>query len=171
MDFPSRDLSSSKSLEVPGDFLQSIFVLELLAPSRPLWIVSPWISDVEVIDNRGGRFAALNPSWPNGPIRLLSVLEAVVDRGGSVMLIANDSRHNDDFERRVKELGRESVRFLRDEDVHSKGIVGNQFSLDGSMNLTFSGVNRNDEHLIYRTDPEDIAERRLELDQRWGHTP
>ena len=31
------------------ELLQSIFVAELIRPSRDLWIVSPWLNDIVVI--------------------------------------------------------------------------------------------------------------------------
>ena len=41
------------------DLLQMLFLSELLAPSRCLWLVSPWISDIPVIDNRIERLSRL----------------------------------------------------------------------------------------------------------------
>ena len=46
------------------ELMQNIFVAELLNPSQKLvWIVSPWVSDVRLIDNRGGNFDIVNPDW------------------------------------------------------------------------------------------------------------
>jgi hypothetical protein len=45
--------------------------------------------------------------------------------------------------------------------------VGDQFTLDGSMNLTFNGVYVNEENLIYRTDPGAVAARQIALMSRW----
>ncbi len=167
-DYPRRDLASQRSRDVPRDMLQSLFAAELLAPSRPLWILSPWISDVELINNRGGRFAAIEPSWPNTTIRLLSILMAITGRGGEVVIISNRASHNDEFERRVHDLADPALRFLRDELVHTKGIVSERFMVSGSMNLTYGGVFRNEEHVLYETDPARIYEWRVELQQRWG---
>ena len=36
---------------------------ELLRPSTHLWIVSPWVSDVPLIDNRARQFGTLAPDW------------------------------------------------------------------------------------------------------------
>ena len=33
------------------ELLQSIFVSELLRPSKEIWLVSPWLSDIEVVDD------------------------------------------------------------------------------------------------------------------------
>ena len=34
-----------------ADLLQAIFAAEILRPSARMWIVSPWISDIPVLDN------------------------------------------------------------------------------------------------------------------------
>ena len=166
--FPSRDIASQRSRDVPRDVLQSLCILELLEPSRPLWILSPWISNVALIDNRGGRFAAVEPEWTNADIRLLTVLCALSARGGEINIVTNDAQHNDEFGRRVEELDDNSIRFIRDKYLHAKGIVSEHFVVSGSMNLTHSGVFRNDEHLFYETDPARVHEWRIDLDQRWG---
>ena len=153
---------------MPRDMLQSLFVAELLVPSRPLWILSPWISDLELIDNRGGRFSGIEPNWPNAGIRLMSILKAIASRGGQVTIVTNDTPHNDEFERRLQRLAIPSLRFVRDALIHTKGIVGEQFMIAGSMNLTYGGVYRNDEHVLYDTEPSRIHEWRVELRQRWG---
>ena len=167
--YPSRDLTTQeRTRDVPADFLQSVFALELLAPSRPLWIVSPWVSDIELLNNEGGRFSALNPDWPNAQIRLVAVLETLAARGGEVVIVTSSDPHNDALERRLHDLGSEAIRLVREQQLHMKGIVGEHFTLDGSMNLTYNGVHRNEEHLIYRTDPAEVQEHRVELAQRWG---
>ena len=167
---PRRDLASRESLDMPRDILQSVFATELLAPSRPLWILSPWISDVELIDNRGGRFSGIEPSWPNAGIRLMLILRTITARGGRVTIVANHATHNDEFERRLEVLDDPGIQFIRDELVHAKGIIGERFLVAGSMNLTYGGVNRNDEHVEYDTNPARINEWRVELEQRWGAT-
>ena len=39
-------------------------------PSKELWIVSPWISNIELIENRGGDFDIINPDWRGKIIKL-----------------------------------------------------------------------------------------------------
>ena len=47
------------------ELLQMIFAAELLkASQKPIWIVSPWLSNGEVFDNRSGYFTEINPDWP-----------------------------------------------------------------------------------------------------------
>lgn len=167
-----RDVSTAHSQDVPRDLLQSLLVTELLKPSRPLWIVSPWISNLELIDNSARQFNALFPGWPARRIRLHTVIEALLNQGGAVQIVTSQDTRNDGFIRELQPLARtsgERFRIQRHAELHTKGIVGERFILDGSMNLTHSGVYRNEEHITYRTDPELIYERRLELTERWDH--
>ena len=164
-----RNLHTATQL-VPADFLSSLFVAELLRPSRPLWIVSPWVSDIELIDNSARQLAGLCPAWPSTQIRLSSVIQVLLERGGGLVLVVNESPHNNEFIARLEQmglLGSKNLRCVRDATMHEKGIVGDHFTLDGSMNLTYNGVHVNSEYLIYRTDPATVAERRLTLHSLW----
>lgn len=47
-----------------NDLMQNLLVTELLVPSRQLWVLSPWISDIDVIDNTAGQFKSVLPGLP-----------------------------------------------------------------------------------------------------------
>jgi phosphatidylserine/phosphatidylglycerophosphate/cardiolipin synthase-like enzyme len=167
--YGEHNLHTAGSALVPADFLQSLFVAELLRPSRRLWISSPWVSDVELIDNAARQFSALSLTWPASRIRLSTVLRTLLERGGRAAIIVNESSHNDEFVSRLEPLQRDfsELSVVRAAKLHEKGIVGDRFTLDGSMNLTYNGVYANEEYLIYRTNPATVAERRLTLENRW----
>ena len=168
--FTLRDLYEVGSSRAALHLLQSIFVTELLRPSRRLWIVSPWISDIELIDNSARQFSTLCPEWPANKVRVSIVLASLIRRGSHVMVIVNEAHHNDDFVARMRSdnsIPTDSLTIIRSEELHEKGILGDYFTLDGSMNLTFSGVYLNEEHLIYRCDLASVEQRRLELENRW----
>lgn len=165
-----RDLYEVGSSRAALHLLQSIFVTELLRPSGRLWIVSPWISDIELIDNSARQFSTLCPEWPANKIRVSIVLASLIRRGSHVMLIVNEAHHNDDFVARMRSdnsIPTDLLTIIRSEELHEKGILGDYFTLDGSMNLTFNGVYLNEEHLIYRCDLASVEQRRLELENRW----
>lgn len=169
-EYPDRDIATRGSALVPQDFLQSLFVAELIWPSRRLWISSPWVSDVELIDNTARQFSSLNPDWPAIRIRFSAVLTALLERGVEVVLITNLSSHNEEFLARLQPLTLlygSRLRIIQTANIHEKGILGDTFTLDGSMNLTYSGVYINEEHLIYRCNPAQVAERRVTLEDRW----
>ena len=166
-----RDLTGPIQGRAIRDLLQGLLVAEVLAPSDPLWILSGWITDIAVIDNRAGQFAAADNGWPQTMVPLSAVLRTIVSRGGSLAVVLRDVQHNIPFLTRVSELRAifpERVRAAITPDFHEKGIVGADYDLSGSMNLTNNGIEVNDEHLIYRVNRATVAERRLTLEARWG---
>lgn len=159
------------------ELLRSVFLAELLWPSKTLWLVSPWISDVPVLDNRLDGFRHVEPLWPRAVVRLGSVLVALADRGARLVIatrptraIAPDepSRMTDRFiEDLARRLGSKLVVHRDYERIHTKGLVGDRFVLSGSMNFTYAGVNLNDELLRYSTDPTEVAEMKIEFRALW----
>ena len=86
------------------------------------------------------------------------------------MVILRDDPHNRPFAerlRRTSEGRRRSIHLLLEPDFHEKGLLGDDYSLDGSMNFTFRGITVNDEHLVYRTDLSAVAERHQVMERRW----
>jgi phosphatidylserine/phosphatidylglycerophosphate/cardiolipin synthase-like enzyme len=168
--YPERDIHAAGSPYVPVDLLQSLFVAEVIRPSRRLWISSPWISDIEVIDNTARQFGTLEPDWPAARVRLSAVLGSLLARGTDLVIVVNEDSHNEDFISRMESLAEVypgQVHLIRSANLHEKGILGDDFTLNGSMNLTNNGVAINEELLIYRSNPERVAERRLALEDRW----
>ena len=88
--------STSAAREELADALQGLFVAELLAPSQPLYIITPWISDVPLIDNRTARFSGLLPDLPQRWIRLSELLLKHMDGQLSEEFEACDMRDGDD---------------------------------------------------------------------------
>lgn len=165
-----RDLTGPLQATAIADLLQSIFVAEALSPSDPLWILSGWISDIPVIENGAREFGAIDPDWPTGKVRLSQVLRTILSKGGRSAFVLRDVDQNRRFLERLAPLRREFPNQLWStlgEYEHQKGIVGRNFDLAGSMNFTHLGTTVNGEHLIYRTAPEVVSARRLELANQW----
>lgn len=164
------------SREIP-DLLQAAFGAELLAPSPCVWIVSAWIWDVPILDNAAGGFRHLGPSWPNGPVRLVSVLTALLDRGVTVHVAARP-RDNRIFLQTLKDRAGFAggptaacplyIHDVGEEAQHQKGILTSRFYLRGTMNLTHNGIEVFDEHIEYTTAPDALAAAAVEFESRWG---
>src|SRR4051812_6974886 len=75
-----------RAREEVGQLLGAVFAGELLSHSDELWIVSPWIRDLTVLDNRAGDFSAVQPLWGLREIRLLDCLVTLLQRGATVRL-------------------------------------------------------------------------------------
>lgn len=168
--YPSRDLHGPAQSRAVRDLLQSLFVAELIHPSSKLWLFFAWISDVEIIDNSAREFAALEPDWPAAPIRLSQVLRALLARGVAIRLVIRADGHNDYFIARLQTLKArygDQIKWTVEKSFHAKGLLAADYFLSGSMNLTFSGISVNGEHLVLRTDPAAVAEQSIELETRW----
>ncbi len=170
MAHPTRDLHGPAQARSVRDLFQTLFAAELLSPSRKLWLFFAWISDVEILDNSARRFAAIEPDWPAAPIRLSQVLSALLARGTLVRLVIREHGHNEFFVARLRTLKDrygDQLKWIVEKDFHAKGLLGDDYFLSGSMNLTFSGISVNGEHLVLRTDPAAIAEQAEQLDLQW----
>jgi phosphatidylserine/phosphatidylglycerophosphate/cardiolipin synthase-like enzyme len=153
----------------PRELLQTVFVSELLSPSRCLWIVSPWLRDVPVLDNTAGEFASLVPAFPHTFVRLTYLLRELVGRGTAIVVATRKEPGNRQVLDALGALGdSEAVTFLDRDVLHAKGIVGDGYSLIGSMNLTYNGIERLDEMLVFETSGAKVEELRLTFHQEYG---
>ena len=171
---PTMDLwSNAANLELRQLFRSAMASLLLLdAPSRPIYVCSPWISDFIVFENRFGEFGHLVPGLEErSSIRLSECLRQlahlhevrIISRRTDVTLtfLSNPRLAEDD----VKSV-------LADDNLHEKGFLTPLFYFEGSMNITYSGVHINKEKLLYHAGSDsDVARRMslayLELDRRW----
>lgn len=166
----SRDIHGPAQSRAIRDVLQTLFAAELLRPSMPLWLCFAWITDVPLLDNSARQFALLQPDWPPTPIRLSKVLGALLARGGNVNVVIREHEHNATFIATLNRLRTEygsAIRWAVGDNFHAKGLLGDSYFLNGSMNLTLNGVSVNDEHVVLRLDPALLAQQRLEFADRW----
>ena len=164
--------SALSSREELADALQALFVAELLVPSTPLWIITPWISDVVVIDNRSGRFGGLVPDMPKRPIRLAEMLTSQLQRGGGVVVASRPDDHNQSFIQQLIERATNAGVVDRlvcrsATELHEKGILTREMLLSGSMNLTYNGLRRLEESIILTDDSDAVARARHAYEDRW----
>ena len=165
--------SSSTSNAEIRELLQGVFAAELLRPSRCLWLVSPWLSDIELLDNRSGAFASLDPQWGSRQIRLVEMLGRMLELGTEVVIATRPDAHNESFLRKLddvaKAAGNDSrLTIHRLPTLHTKGILGDDFYVSGSMNITFNGVEVLEEGLLFTTDAESVSNARIAFMDGYG---
>lgn len=154
--------------------LAAVFSAELLAPSRTLWLVSPWISDVGVIDNRAASFGPLD-AWGPRSVRLSEVLVALAGRGTFVVVATTPAPTNEPFRHALGRLFEErrigdQLKVHVDDTgaLHAKAITGDDFAIEGSMNITYHGITVREEFLQLRTDEAYVAQARMDAYDRFG---
>jgi len=158
---------ANSSPRILQELLLNIFVGEFMAPSNEVWIISPWISNIDIIDNRNGGFDSINPDWRDKNVRLDDVLLHLLVSGSSTILVANEENHSDEFFEvlRVKAADKglsSGLKLIRRKSLHTKGIFTDAGALTGSMNITYRGVNINDERLVYEISKTAIQQNLLE---------
>ena len=151
------------------ELLQLVFASELLAPSRCLWLVSPWMRDVPVIDNTTGSFLFLCPEFPRTEVRLSIVLRELLARGSQLVIATRPDAGNRQVFDTLRGIGRDDrVIFHERSELHAKGIVGDGYSLIGSMNLTYNGIERLTEMLVFQTERSSVELLRLSFESEYG---
>jgi phosphatidylserine/phosphatidylglycerophosphate/cardiolipin synthase-like enzyme len=168
MDRKSRQIfihgpyGSRQVKEALGDLLMGL----ILSPDQ-IWLVSPWVSDFELLDNRTGEWSGVHGEWGMRFVMFSEMLAVAVESGCHLTLVTNADEINDRFyERLTKDLADETaVRRVVSEKLHTKGLLTSSFFLAGSMNFTYSGVGRNEEAVRLSVDNDEIAEARYEFEQ------
>jgi hypothetical protein len=166
--------SQTRSSTEAASLLANIFTAELVSPSECIWLVSPWISDIPIVDNEVGAFDPLS-RWGPRSVRLAEVLATLASFGSSVVIGTTADPRNDEFighlNGRAAELGAmNKVRIARDPAnmLHEKAITGDDYAVVGSMNITWYGVNLREEYLELRTEEDFVARARLDAMDRFG---
>jgi phosphatidylserine/phosphatidylglycerophosphate/cardiolipin synthase-like enzyme len=159
--------SAVTSQNLIRELIQQMMLSELLAPGgQRVWFVSPWISNVVILDNRAAGFSSLNPDWGEREIRLVEILVYLMTRGTSLGVATSFDKHNDSLIALLSESANDAsvadrLAIVQRKSLHTKGILASRGLLTGSMNLTFNGLEINDEHVIFDSTPQSIAQARL----------
>ena len=150
--------------------LEIVLAAECLQPSDVLWVISPWISDVPVFDNRGGSFGAVLADAGERDVRLSEVLIRLAENGSRVVVATRDDDKNAPVLAALASYTpyRGTIDVLTSNDLHEKTLAGDDFVVTGSMNFTQAGLDWNEEQVTLDTDPETVAAARRDLRSRWG---
>jgi len=168
----------SVARQVPS-LLQGLFATELIAPSTCLWLVSPWISNIPILDNAANAFRHVEPNWPRGKVRLAAVLTKLIEEGTTVHVATRPERRgawvestNAFLQVLSESVGYEVERLVihreQEDRLHQKGLLGDHFYLRGSMNFTHNGIQVNNEQVEFTDSRDAIGRARHEFKERWG---
>lgn len=154
-----------------GETLSDLLIGLTLSPDQ-IWLVSAWVTDFDLLDNRSGSWDWIEPSWGHRYVTFSELLIAAVESGCELSFVTNSDVLNDKFFNRLKSgitSARSLTRVVDDDDriLHIKGLLCSSFFLAGSMNFTYSGVHRNAERIVLQLEPDKIAEAKLEFHGRY----
>jgi hypothetical protein len=168
--------TQSAGSEALRELLQTMFVSEVVsaANDNDIWIVSPWISDIPLIDNRSGEFDSLNPEWGRRQIRLAELLVMLMMRGNPLVIVTRDAETNKPFLAAISAMAIEvsvvsQLRIVVRNELHTKGIVLSRSQVLGSMNFTHNGLEILDESIEFCIEPEEVAAMRNQFRYDYGN--
>ena len=170
MTYNARDIHGPTQSKAITDLIQSIFITELINPSKEIWFAFAWISNIDILDNTTRKFNSSHPEWPATHIKLDFILSSLLSTGTNLRFIIRRDGHNNYFIDKLNKLKKDyfdQLKWIIEPDFHLKGLVGEDYSLSGSMNLTNRGISSNDEHIIFRTHPSVVSQHRIELKEKW----
>ncbi|ADB29936.1 hypothetical protein Kfla_0823 [Kribbella flavida DSM 17836] len=155
------------------DVLTAALLSEFCAPSPELWLVTGWVTDMPVLDNAHRQYDAVLGDDARSSLTLTEVLGALTRRGSHVHVAVREVDHNRRFVERLRAAAEPTaLSAYSSPDLHEKMLVGWTWLMKGSMNFTWSGLQRNEESIDFELDVTAAATQRLELQTRWrGDAP
>src|SRR4051812_32087332 len=93
--------SQSHSSGEAYSLLSTLLATELASPSRCLWLISPWITDLTLIDNSARTFSSVE-RWGARPVTLTEVLTTLALSGAFVVVGTTPDPHNHRFRERLE---------------------------------------------------------------------
>ena len=172
---PSRDVWSHGSGNALRDLLSSALASLLMTPAgaQPAYFSSPWMSDFPLFENQYADFVALFPELADERRIRFSEYLRQLSRRRPVRIIAVKNQSSEYFAKSPAFPGTDGVQFrYAPETYHEKGVLTPAFYIEGSMNITYSGVYVRGEKITYHSgaDPAlraKIGKAYLEFNRRW----
>lgn len=156
------------------ELLQGIVAVELVHPSKEFWVVAPWVSNVQVLQDAHGRFRYINPSGGEA-LSMVSFLSLLQEAGARVTVVtqAPPTPETALFLRSLEAASTglpdaKNLRMMSRDDLHAKGLLGDTYAISGSMNFTWHGLNKNEELIHFHRDPARVAWLRDSFEDEFG---
>ncbi|MGW0927598.1 phospholipase D-like domain-containing protein DpdK [Streptomyces sp. NPDC002644] len=161
--------TNARSALRADSLIRTALLAQLAAPGSEVWLVSAWISDVDLVDNADGSFDYLLGENPPLRCRLSDLLLLLAKNGNAVRVVTQDVPANAVFLERLSLAGNEDtdLRVFLDEDIHEKTLVGHGWMFTGSMNFTRNGLARNKEQITYILDEQAAAQAVMDFQHEW----
>jgi phosphatidylserine/phosphatidylglycerophosphate/cardiolipin synthase-like enzyme len=161
--------TNARSALRADSLIRTALLAQLSAPGGEVWLVSAWVSDVDLVDNADGTFDYLLGENPPLQCRLSDLLLMLANSGTAVRVVTQDAPANALFLERLA-LGCDESTDLEvflDEVIHEKSLVGPGWMFEGSMNFTRNGLARNKEKITYSLDEPAAAQAIVDYQHEW----
>lgn len=149
------------------ELLRALFTAQIVRPSERLWIVSPWISDVDILDDRARLYRGMGLKTQGTMLSLVDVLLHCLEQGTKVSIVTRPG-HSEAFVRELTQRaaggpGLERLRTEYRDELHKKGVVSDDFAFVGSMNITHNGLDKLEETLVLDIEAHAVSSTLMQL--------
>lgn len=160
----SRTIRSHGGTQSLKDCLSTLLSLEIIEPSQEIYLISPFLSNTPIMDNRFKQYSDLLPIVEGNFIYLSDIIKTLAWKKVKIRIICNPERkETKDF---LKLLGSDvEIRELKNN--HEKGLVTSNFYIHGSMNFTYSGININGENVRVTFLTAEVNQALMSARARW----
>lgn len=142
------------------NFLLNEVLASQLGDGYEFWIVAPWVKDFSLKKPYHVSFQEIVETKQES-LHLFDVLhQMAANRGKVYITVGSDKEDHSSLQQLCKRSDHIQVRVFRSlrTRLHTKAYAGRYGALDGSPNLTNSGVNQNIELFTYSYDERSIAQ-------------
>ncbi|MEU8294116.1 phospholipase D-like domain-containing protein DpdK [Streptomyces pseudogriseolus] len=161
--------TNARSALRADSLIRTALLAQLADPGGEVWLVSAWISDVDLVDNSDGSFDLLLGEDTPLRCRLSDLLIRLARNGTAVRVVTQKAPANAVFLERLAlaESKGMNLRVFLDENIHEKSLVGPGWMFSGSMNFTRNGLARNKESITYILDEQAAAQAVMDYQHEW----
>mgnify|MGYP000016899391 CR=1 FL=1 len=154
------------------EVLSNLLMGLTLCPDE-IWLVSPWITDFQLLDNRSGDWNSIQPEWGAKFVHMSELLILAVNSGCKLNLVTTSDEINDNFLKKLTDNieNSEDYNLVVSDQLHTKGLLCSSFFLAGSLNFTYSGTSKNEECIKLDTNTKSISEAKLEFEHHYNSGP
>jgi hypothetical protein len=148
------------------NFLLNEVLASQLGDNDTFWIVSPWVTNFSLDNPYYVSFQEIVETRQE-TLHLFDILHQIAVNGTQIKItIGTDSRYHSDLRQLSQRSDRIQVHKLS--NLHTKAYVGRYGAINGSLNLTQGGVNKNIELFTYNHDERTISELRQICQQHFA---
>lgn len=164
-------MAKRSTLQRSGQAMIYNFLLnEVLAsqcePAYRFWVVAPWVTNFTLTGPYYVAFQELVETRGKPP-QLFDVLRQIAANGGEVRItVGPDPAYHPPLRQLMAQSRRIAVRTLP--HLHAKAYAGRYGAMDGSLNLTASGLHQNVELYTYHHDARSLAELRRRCEEHFA---
>ncbi len=143
------------------NFLLNELLASQLEANYEFWIVSPWVTNFRLDTPYYVSFQEIVETKQEA-LHLFDILHQIAANGGNVYITIVSDNSDSQYHPPLRQLSRSNdrIQIRRLTELHTKAYVGRYGAIEGSLNLTGGGVNKNIELYTYYHDERNIAQLR-----------